>query len=335
MMTTNAGPQLLEVLELCYTANQPVLLVGGHGVGKSENLRQAAKRLGIGCIVRDLSLMEPPDLVGLPRVDGDRTRYLPPSFLPVEGTKGLLIFEELNRCPPFMRQPALQLLTDRCLNDYVLPPGWLPVASINPAGGDYEVADLDPALLSRFVQVGVVANRGQWLAWAREHHVLHAVIEYVESDDTVFDDPRSNPRAWQHVSDLLRANAKGKFSELALQVAVAGKVGPERGAAFFRYSWDKVRPCTAVEVLSAYSRHRSQVMGWVKNKQLDLLEGTLLAVQKHLQPQYDFEAVQEDTKAWEHLGQFFADLPGDLHDKAREFFVDRGYPLPTKPRSKP
>jgi MoxR-like ATPase len=41
-----------------------VLLEGPTGIGKSELVRQTADELGIGFAVLDLSLLEPPDLVG-------------------------------------------------------------------------------------------------------------------------------------------------------------------------------------------------------------------------------------------------------------------------------
>src|SRR5262249_34400983 len=109
MKTIKAGRQLLDFIRLCYAAKRPPLLIGRHGVGKSQILEQAASQMGIDFVCRDLSLMEPPDLVGMPRLDGNVTRYLPPAFLPTKG-KGLLVFEELNRCAAYMRAPCLQLL---------------------------------------------------------------------------------------------------------------------------------------------------------------------------------------------------------------------------------
>jgi len=167
MLTVKAGRQLIELIKLCYHANRPPLLIGKHGIGKSELFAQAAIDLGIGYCCRDLSLMEPPDLVGLPKLEGTTTRYLPPAFLPVEG-EGVLVFEELNRCAPYMRAPCLQLLTARCLNDYQLPPGWLPCAAINPSDdGNYDVQELDAALLSRFTRVFVIADREVRPTYAR------------------------------------------------------------------------------------------------------------------------------------------------------------------------
>jgi MoxR-like ATPase len=183
MEKIEAGRRLIEVLKLCYRANRPPLLSGRHGVGKSVLLEQAAKQLGINFICRDLSLMEAPDLVGLPKIAGHVTTYAPPAFLPTGG-RGLLVFEEINRAPAYMRAPCLQLLTARTLNDYTLPQGWLPAAAINPAADGYECDDLDEALLSRFVQLDVVPDRDEWLAWAETAGIHPAVIAYVRSDTT-------------------------------------------------------------------------------------------------------------------------------------------------------
>src|SRR5262249_49111750 len=109
MVKVKVGKPLIELIKLCYRSRRPPLLEGPHGIGKSESLEEAARDLRVRFISRDLSLMEPPDLVGLPRADGKVTQFLPPSFLPNDG-EGILVFEELNRCPSYMRAPCLQLL---------------------------------------------------------------------------------------------------------------------------------------------------------------------------------------------------------------------------------
>ena len=99
-----------------------MLIEAKHGIGKSQIIEQAAEDLGdriTFCF--DLSLMEPPDLIGLPQIVENVTKYAQPSSLPTAGA-GLLMFEELNRAPEHMRAPCLQLLTARSLNDYRMPP---------------------------------------------------------------------------------------------------------------------------------------------------------------------------------------------------------------------
>ncbi len=78
--------------------------------------------------------------------------------------------------------PALQLLTARTLNEYRLPDGWQMVAAVNPAAGEYQTDDLDPALLSRFVRVEVVPDRDEWLSWARKAGIYTSIFTYANHD---------------------------------------------------------------------------------------------------------------------------------------------------------
>lgn len=334
MERIKAGRPVIDFVKLCFAADRPPMLSGCHGVGKSELLQQAAAELRIECITRDLSLLEPSDLIGLPKMDGETTKYLPPDFLPTSG-KGLLIFEELNRCERFMQAPCLQLLTARTLNDYQLPPGWLPAAAINPADEGYDVFTLDAAVLSRFVQVAVVSDQRSWLIWARRNNVHSAVLDYVDSDPTVFDAPESNPRAWEYVSDLIKAGDRERTSHGILHKAIIGQVGEERGIAFINTLTQKELPLEAEEVLSAYEDHRAKVQLWISRGKLDLAEMTLLSVQKYLQPDGDYTFTKGDRSRWRNLAWFLHDLPGDLQERMREYFREREYTFPRRPKRLP
>src|SRR5262245_60229405 len=76
------GPRVVEVLEVAYRARRPVLLEGPTGIGKSQIVGEFARTSGLDVVVLDLSLLEPPDLVGLPVIDGGRTHYASPAELP-------------------------------------------------------------------------------------------------------------------------------------------------------------------------------------------------------------------------------------------------------------
>jgi hypothetical protein len=328
-----AGHRLIDVAKLCYNANVPLLLIGPHGVGKSELLEQAAQELGIGSEVFDLSVMEPPDLVGLPRKKDGVTVYYPPARLPREG-QGLLVFEELNRAPQYMRAPCLQLLTARRVNDYQLPPGWLPVASINPAEEGYEVAELDAALLSRFVKVRVKADHKEWLAWGRESGIHEDVLRYVSTDPTVFDSPESNPRAWSYVSRLLAAS-DGSGHRVTLRDSVAGLVGTVRAASFFRFLQGGEQPLEAKDIVEAYDQHRDQLLGWIAAGRLDLVKDSVFNLKKLLQVSSNFAKVRQDAGQLRNLRDFLTDLPGDLREEMEQFFHDHGYECPELAHRKP
>lgn len=332
MNTTVAGKPLINILEICYKTKRPVLLVGSHGIGKSELMAQAAKAMGIGLIVRDLSLLEPPDLIGLPTIRDGRTVYAPPAFLPRDG-KGLLVIEELNRADRIMRAPCLQLMTARTLNDYVLPAGWLPVACINPIDDGYDVDELDPALLSRFVRIYVKPNVTQWIEWAQVHGVHPDIISYVECDKTVFDSPDSNPRSWAYASDLLKTCDVEATPASIVRTILNGVIGDKRSAAFLAFRKQPDKPLEAQDVLARYASRRPVVLNWVKLARLDLLSATSAAVQKHLQPKGNFRTVKANAKQWSNLGRFLGDLPADLRAQATKMMSERGYDLPPIPAS--
>lgn len=325
MRTVKAGKPLIDLVELCYIANRPILLIGHHGVGKSAILEQAASDLGIGYICRDLSLMEPPDLVGLPQMAEGVTRYLHPAFLPTSG-KGILAFEELNRCPTYMRSPCLQLLTARMLNDYQLPPGWLPVASINPSDDKYDVQELDPALLSRFVKTQVIPDKKEWLAWANRQNIHTAVIAYVERDAKIFQD--TSPRDWTAVSFLLKARDIIGSSNLTLQTAIAGQVGRERALAFDAFLKGGPVIPTILELLANFSNHKKKVQEWLSAGRTDIFEDYTYSIKTYLQNEDNYRTFRKVDPMWKAFGDYLRMIPPDLKEDILHFMGAKCYDLP-------
>jgi hypothetical protein len=320
-----AGKPLIECIKIAYKANRPLLVIGRHGRGKSAIIEQATGELKIKFICRDLSIMEAPDLAGLPWPDGEVTRYRCPAFLPTGGA-GILLFEELNRCSSDMRAACLQLLTARTLNDYRLPDGWLPAAAINPPDGDYDVQDLDAALLSRFVRLRVEAGQKEWLDWACARGLHEAVTDFVDSVPDVFTGDWSTPRSWEMVSDLLQAGpvaADDWVAADALESLIAGTVGCELAIQFrdFRKKRGEALP-SGEDFLADYGRHQQQVRKWPGEGRLDLL-GALVKKVK-LVVQGGGEAT--DNEEWRrNLGKFLGDLPGDLAADLCKWLKDYGY----------
>jgi MoxR-like ATPase len=195
------GPTALEILKIACRARKPVLLEGETGIGKSDLCVELARELGIGLVVLDLTLLEPTDLIGLPREREGKTTYAPPQILPAKGTQGVLVLEEWNRAETPMRQSSMQLLTTRRLHEYVLPDGWSLIATINPEDGDYQVTSLDPAMRSRFLQVRLKADYRSWLDWAAEQGLDPAVLKLARDDARVLESVP--PRTWKYVSDVL------------------------------------------------------------------------------------------------------------------------------------
>ena len=312
MITVNVGPELIQAVTLARKAGRAIMLVGTTGVGKSECLQEAARQQGINYLVRDLSLMEPPDLAGLPIIRDGKTHYAPPSFLPRKG-KGLMVFEELNRAPRYTQVPCLQLLTTRTLNDYDLPPGWHLGATMNPEDG-YDVSVMDPALRARFVTMRVVADVKSWLRWAEPNSVHEAVREYVRCTPDIFKkSDESNPRAWVYVSDLLGAyeSDPDRYSHNALLVGVAGLVGDKLAKGFLETYW---RPATSLvpsakEVLGCYAKVSRRIRQAAKAGDTSFLNSLVHALLLHLQDPTSKAETRHDATSLAILHRLLQVLP--------------------------
>jgi len=324
-MKVKAGQPLIEVLSLAYESNQPVLLVGRHGVGKSELVAAAAKSLEINHIVRDLSLMEPPDLAGLPIVENGKMSYASPEFLPSKG-KGLLVFEELNRAPRYLQSPCLQLLTARRLNDYILPKNWLPVACINPCDAGYMTEELDAALASRFLKVEVEADIGEWLKWAGNNEVDERICEYVSTLKS-FSGNHSNPRSWTYASRILNTSEKMNSNSDTLLAGLEGIIGAELSLSFLRFIGGTEKPFKSSDIIERYQEIQPTIKRWKQKGLLDLLSASLHRLQTFLQAEMNWRAVQDDKKQLKNVRQFIKDLTGDLRKQATDFFKSHGYIL--------
>jgi AAA domain (dynein-related subfamily) len=315
------GPRLEAVLELAYRARRSVLLEGPTGIGKSEIVRHVAARLGIATVVLDLSLLEPPDLVGLPVIRDGRTSYAVPQALPLEGA-GILMLEELNRAERYIQQPALQLLTARRLHDYVLPAGWVCFAAINPESADYQVTTLDRALRARFLELSVRADRASWLAWAQLHQVHPGVLGLAQAHERIFEEVP--PRTWTYVSQVLCTLLPADLEdEVLLRDALGGYLPPAWVEALLaqRASWSARLPFDVRALLAEYTQGSAlaeQVRDYRDRGETDRLD----ELSKRLVPLLEGpEAGVLAAKKQLVLAAFEAllqDLPGDHRERLQE-----------------
>lgn len=312
------GPRLEAVLELAYRARRPVLLEGPTGIGKSEIVKKLADRLGIAHVVLDLSLLEPPDLVGLPVIQDGRTRYAVPDILPQDGA-GILMLEELNRAERYIQQPALQLLSARKLHGYELPPGWACFAAVNPESEGYHVTPLDKALRARFLCLPVRADRATWLAWAQMNDVHPGVVSIAQAHERVLDDVP--PRTWTYVSQILKCLTPAEIEGTGLlRDALSGYL-PQAWVELVvasRGTWASRLPFDVRALLSEYDRRpelAEQVKGFSKTGQTDRLDEITTRLCRLLEgPEAGVlaSARQLTLTSFEAL---IADLPGDQREK--------------------
>jgi len=234
--------QLSTAIEtVAVNANRPVLVSGPPGVCKSAVIKQLAAKLNRPLIDVRAVLLDPVDLRGLPKLNGDgRAHWCPPAFLPHKADDNSILFlDELPQAAPLVQSACLQLVLDRRLGEYVVPAGVTIIAAGNRQEDRAGAHRLITPLLNRLVHIDVDVNNDDWRAWAVAAGIHHWVPAFMmHRPKLLFQfDPKSaerafpTPRSWEFVSDCLRANPP---ADLMFEI-VAGCVGKGAAAEFMAY----------------------------------------------------------------------------------------------------
>lgn len=167
----------LKVVPHVVKVKKPVLIRGKHGVGKSEQVYQFAANAGLPVIERRASQMTEGDLIGLPSLDGNRTRWNPPDWYKEACEKPVvLFFDEVDRAVTEVRQGLFELTDSRKLNGHRLHPDTLIFAAVNGGthGAQYQVGEMDPAELDRWTVFDLEPSVEDFLDYAKGK--VHAVV---------------------------------------------------------------------------------------------------------------------------------------------------------------
>jgi GTPase SAR1 family protein len=198
-----------------------ILLRGDHGIGKSSLVRQLTRRIkekegrkDYPIIDRRLSQMTQGDIIGLPIISDDRTRYMPPDWYKMACERPVVLFlDELNRAEVEVMQAAFQIVLDRELNGHRLHPETRVYSAVN-TGATYNVNQMDPALLDRFFVVDVNFTLEEWVKWAKTDGGLTIeVIDFVIRNPTWLTTPKKfnpgsvmpSPRSWEFADKNIRS----------------------------------------------------------------------------------------------------------------------------------
>ena len=206
--------ELAEALSLLARSQQPVLVWGPPGSGKSQIAQQVANQDGYRYVDIRALLLDPVDLRGIPWRDEDgRTRWAPPSFLPPTDSTAswLLNLEELASCVPMVQAALYQLTLERKCGEYELPPGASIIACSNRENDRGVVHRMPTPLANRFVHLELRVDAQDWCAWGAAHGIAPQVLFFIGMRPELLHqfDPQSNtmafptPRSWEFVSNIV------------------------------------------------------------------------------------------------------------------------------------
>ena len=225
-----------------------VLMQGPTGVGKSHLAYAIAAGLELDVVDRRLSQMSEGDMVGLPELVDGCTRFCPPDwYADACRNPRVLFLDELNRATPEVMQAAFQIVLDRELNGHKLHPETRVFAAVN-VGGEYEVNEMDPALLRRFWSVELEPTHEDFLNWAADR-LAPVIVDFIRQHPehlrpTAAVEPGKvapNPASWERVDTALKHMGEvEKPSDVWYPVAL-GMVGVEAAIALveFAKNWEK------------------------------------------------------------------------------------------------
>ena len=233
---------ILAVLDREYQSTRdghhtPVMLWGPPGVGKSQMVAQVAAKHGVRVIDLRLSQMEPTDLRGIPFRINEVVEWAVPAMLPDavrHGPFGILFLDEITSAAPTVSAAAYQLILDRALGNYEVPPGWVIFAAGNRQGDRGVTYSMPAPLANRFSHFEVETHLDDWVAWAYGHGLDQRLIGFLRfRPELLFDfNPAHNPvafpspRSWEFAH---RALAKFGDHPTLLLGALQACVGPAAG----------------------------------------------------------------------------------------------------------
>ena len=311
--------ELIQLLDIT-PASHNIMLVGRHGIGKSEILTEYFRGKGMDVVALFLGQMsDPGDLIGIPNKNEKtgKTDFMPPYWFPVDGKPIVLFLDELNRARPEILQTIMDLALNRKLAGRKLPEGSRIISAVN-AGDQYQLTDLDPALVSRFNIVNFTPTVQEWLLWARKAGVDSRVIEFIQENPVWLDkDPDSREgadtgldktpdrRAWKRVSDIIEKT--DNLQDMAKVVSCI--VGARAASAFLSsasankllsarqilFGFDKVK-----ETLGKYELHNLSVINDSLYRYLEIENVEPKAretVSKNLEAYFDFLAAEKKEAA--------------------------------------
>ena len=261
--------ELKETLELT-PSTQNIMLVGKHGIGKSEILTSFFNEKGLKVVTLFLGQMaDPGDIIGIPsKVEKQdaagkatsRTDFTPPYWFPQDGQPIVLFLDELNRARPEILQTVMDLTLNRKLAGKALPEGSHVISAVNE-GEEYQLTDLDPALVSRFNIYEFKPTVEEWLNWAVGQKLDERVVNFIQDNPTWLDgDPNSKEykgldksadrRAWKHLSDIMLK--VDTIKDIHKRI-IAGIVGVGAAAAFIQ-SVQQHKAVTGKDLLLKYDK---------------------------------------------------------------------------------
>lgn len=218
----------------------PLLVIGKPGIGKSQAIRELCVEMNISFIDLRLCQLDSCELRGLPMVSEGKTHWATPNIFPADG-QGILFLDEITAADKTLQVAAYQLLMERELGEYRLPPGWLVIGAGNDRESKAVATTMSSALTNRFLIVELKPTLNDFLNYGEKRELHRTVQNFLKFRPKLLhcmegdlQRPWPAPRSWERVSTMLKI-AEETGNTKSLSYIVPGLVGIGAGTEFLAF----------------------------------------------------------------------------------------------------
>jgi len=222
-----------------------IMLWGQPGVGKSQAVHEAGRRLGemlgkkVNTTVASLLMMSPIDLRGIPaKATNDKgediARWLEPEIFHMDDSDdviNILFLDEISAAPPSVQASAYQICLDRRVGEHHFPKNCIVIAAGNRTTDKAVAYKMPKPLGNRMTHFEMVPSVEDWKKWAYNNNIDSRIIAFINYDNRYLCrfDPQNDevafatPRSWELVNSYLQLDKEHAFEKYFS--CVAGTVG--------------------------------------------------------------------------------------------------------------
>lgn len=342
-----------KIIEIAFKAKITPLLISHTGMGKSDIVKQVCYKL-YGEKNKDgsptfidirLGQKDVGDLTGIPfaeKVDKIlKTIWALPEMYPTSG-QGVIFIDEINRASSQdVINCVFQIIYDRGLHTYLVPPGFAVCTAMNPSDGKYQVLMTDDAFTARCVIIDVKPKYDEWLQWAESPDGLQneelknfaRTLKGNEQNSFLFRDEfnmkqcgyeiKPRPRSWE-IFDRMIKYVDPSDEKLMHDIGM-GTQGMEWISAYMRFKKESYeRPLLGEQVIEEFPKYKEIVQKWCSPKQIkgDLIATTSRNIYSYITEKFNDESlVKPKTKIFSNLWEYVSILKKNTVDQASEFMT--------------
>ena len=261
-----------------------VLMRASTGVGKSYLVNQISKEIDLPLIDVRASIMSEGDVQGYPDLEGMKekgimTFCMPSWFVRACNEPVVLFLDEFNRGLPAVQQSFFQIVLDRQLGN----PETRIFAAINH-GNEYDVNEMDPALLRRFWAIDLKPTKSDWISWAKSKNVDNLIIEflktrsahlYVNLEKIKPGNVFPTPASWARFDEVLKFNSVDLFEskdKFDIFNTAIGFIGQEAAVEFTDFVKKYEIVVTPEELLKSFRSCQEKIRSMSNDRINSLIE---------------------------------------------------------------